>query len=422
MIKRLLSIFLSIIALTFSSCNHTSSFHSAKKFDKLIQQQVEQGEASLCLEKRWDNRHFLKLYKIDNTKRDIDGAEQCGRFYTSSLNFMYGGDYHELILWIMGNLQTVDAYFVHPPLDHPNDTSHVVVEQSAYMTTPFYYIHLNCDESQKEEARQMVLDFLGYSHKVEQEPIMQYKLSVSDPNKLKPYRTNWNPLSATETARSGRSISMRNATLRGIASTLQNFTAEHFTADKSSQRYSIKLEIVGKPVSEIATLLEQKYGITTDSSTVMNDMHFFIKKMKRCSDIQTSRHSESDNLEISPSENLSDIKEQQQPKTETTGIVSAISEQEFLELDKKGVVVLEFYTTWCGPCRKQTTIMGRLAKDNPQVRFFKIDAEQAPQLDTQFRIDAVPVIIVFKDGQVTALLKGLQSKKVIEEKLMKLME
>lgn len=146
------------------------------------------------------------------------------------------------------------------------------------------------------------------------------------------------------------------------------------------------------------------------------------EEMKRCSDIQTSRHSESDNLEISPSENLSDIKEQQQPKTETTGIVSAISEQEFLKLDKKGVVVLEFYTTWCGPCRKQTTIMGRLAKDNPQVRFFKIDAEQAPQLDTQFRIDAVPVIIVFKDGQVTALLKGLQSKKVIEEKLMKLME
>ena len=86
--------------------------------------------------------------------------------------------------------------------------------------------------------------------------------------------------------------------------------------------------------------------------------------------------------------------------------------------------VVDFYTTWCGPCKRLAPIMEELAQEyKGKVNFYKADTEQERELAYVFQISSIPqVLYVPKEGQ-PILLKGLYPKeeimKIIDEHLLK---
>ena len=79
-------------------------------------------------------------------------------------------------------------------------------------------------------------------------------------------------------------------------------------------------------------------------------------------------------------------------------------------LDYKGTVMVDFYATWCGPCKMTGPIIEELATEKSDVKFVKVDVDQNQELSSQFNVFSIPTFIVFKDGQPVNQFVGAMSK------------
>jgi thioredoxin 1 len=73
-------------------------------------------------------------------------------------------------------------------------------------------------------------------------------------------------------------------------------------------------------------------------------------------------------------------------------------------------VLVDFYADWCGPCRMLAPILEELAQKTPSAKIVKVDIDHSPNVAYQYRIQAVPTLVVFKKGQVVAQQSGLVPK------------
>ncbi len=85
---------------------------------------------------------------------------------------------------------------------------------------------------------------------------------------------------------------------------------------------------------------------------------------------------------------------------------------------KKGIVVIDFSAVWCGPCQMLAPIYERIAeKYSDKADFYKVDVDAEQDLAIQFKIQGVPTLVFFKDGQEVDRNTGLIQENNLTQKI-----
>jgi thioredoxin 1 len=84
-------------------------------------------------------------------------------------------------------------------------------------------------------------------------------------------------------------------------------------------------------------------------------------------------------------------------------------------IGKTGVVILDFWAEWCGPCRMYGPIVDSFAEENPDITVAKVNVDENRELAASNGIRSIPTTIIYKDGQVITKLTGVQSKDKLAE-------
>ena len=93
-----------------------------------------------------------------------------------------------------------------------------------------------------------------------------------------------------------------------------------------------------------------------------------------------------------------------------------LNQQNFDEITSKGVVLVDFWATWCGPCKMMAPNVEEIATEyKGKVTVGKVDVDECQELATRFGIMSIPTLIVFKDGEKKEVLVGYRLKMQIAE-------
>lgn len=92
------------------------------------------------------------------------------------------------------------------------------------------------------------------------------------------------------------------------------------------------------------------------------------------------------------------------------GIVT-ITEANFEKVTAKGLILVDFFATWCGPCKMQKPVLAEVAKEKAgKLTIGTLDTDKCPNLSARFNIRSIPCMILFKDGKEVKRIIGYHEK------------
>jgi len=91
-------------------------------------------------------------------------------------------------------------------------------------------------------------------------------------------------------------------------------------------------------------------------------------------------------------------------------------QEDYKDIISSGVVVADFFATWCGPCKMLLPVIDDLSKDlGDSVNIVKIDVDKFPELAEGANIMSVPSLLFFKDGKLQEMTKGFKPKEDLKK-------
>ncbi|WP_430603924.1 thioredoxin [Enterococcus sp. DIV0724b] len=93
-------------------------------------------------------------------------------------------------------------------------------------------------------------------------------------------------------------------------------------------------------------------------------------------------------------------------------MTQVITDKDFSTETDNGLVLIDFWATWCGPCRMQSPILEQLSEeyDESEVKITKMDVDENPETPASFGIMSIPTLLLKKDGEVVEKAVGVHSK------------
>ena len=80
-------------------------------------------------------------------------------------------------------------------------------------------------------------------------------------------------------------------------------------------------------------------------------------------------------------------------------------------------VLVDFWATWCGPCRMLAPVLEQVAAERRDIRVCKINVDEQPVLAQQFQIDSIPTLLIFRDGKLLGRTPGYCDKQTLLQRL-----
>lgn len=104
-----------------------------------------------------------------------------------------------------------------------------------------------------------------------------------------------------------------------------------------------------------------------------------------------------------------------QSNKEEPNMSVSITKNNFQEevLQSSVPVLLDFWASWCGPCRMVAPVLEEIASQRPDIKVGKINVDEQPELAQAFQVMSIPTLVVMKDGKVTAQSVGARPKNQI---------
>ena len=99
--------------------------------------------------------------------------------------------------------------------------------------------------------------------------------------------------------------------------------------------------------------------------------------------------------------------------------VITITKENYLQevMESQLPVLLDFWASWCNPCRMLSPIIEQIADEHPEIKVGKINVDEEPELAAQFQVMSIPTLFVVKDGKIVNTSMGAKPKNQILEML-----
>lgn len=96
--------------------------------------------------------------------------------------------------------------------------------------------------------------------------------------------------------------------------------------------------------------------------------------------------------------------------------VEHINENQFksVVLESEKPVLVDFYATWCGPCRQMSPILEQVSEERSDVKIVKVDVDENQNLAAEYGVMSIPTLIYFKSGKAVSQAVGARSKASLE--------
>ncbi len=95
--------------------------------------------------------------------------------------------------------------------------------------------------------------------------------------------------------------------------------------------------------------------------------------------------------------------------------MKVINESEFVNEVKDGLVLVDFYAEWCGPCKMLSPVLEQINKENKDVKVVKVNIDASRSIASYYQIQSIPTLVLLKDGEFIRRMIGFNPKKKIEE-------
>jgi thioredoxin 1 len=100
------------------------------------------------------------------------------------------------------------------------------------------------------------------------------------------------------------------------------------------------------------------------------------------------------------------LKQQQEAVSQSQVDVLDLSSADFDQMTSHGLVLVDFWAEWCGPCKMMHPVFNRMAKKYRHIKFARVNVDQCQDIAMRFGVQAIPTFIMFKDGNPVERMMG----------------